>query len=139
MLQVPITDRGSFAVPAIRVLVVAKRSARQARVKALIQMFHLGYIAPEQLQCRLKGLSVPVLVTESSRLRPTRSSDPVTAATKASSSSLAHRIEALDREPAELDERIEELLVASARIFGESPAQATKHDSTGDKLVTHPT
>jgi transposase len=46
------------AVEAIRVLVVAKRSARQARVKALIQMRHLGYSAPEQLRCRLKGLSV---------------------------------------------------------------------------------
>ena len=44
------------AVEAVRVLVVAKRSARQARVKALIQMRHLGYSAPEQLRCRLKGL-----------------------------------------------------------------------------------
>ena len=52
------------AVEAIRVLVVAKRSARQARVKALIQMRHLGYSAPEQLRCRLKGLSVPALVAE---------------------------------------------------------------------------
>ena len=85
------------AVEAIRVLVVAKRSARQARVKALIQMRHLGYTALEQLRCRLKGLSVPALVAEGSRLRPTRSPDPVTAATKASLSSLAHRIEALDR------------------------------------------
>ncbi len=85
------------AVEAIRVLVVAKRSARQARVKALIQMRHLGYSAPEQLRCRLKGLSVPALVAEGAKLRPTRSPDPVTAATKASLSSLAHRIEALDR------------------------------------------
>jgi transposase len=95
------------SVEAIRVLVVAKRSARQARVKALIQMRHLGYSAPDQLRCRLKGLSVPALVAEGSKLRPTRSPDPVTAATKASLSSLARRIEALDRELAELDERIE--------------------------------
>src|SRR6202453_2411158 len=100
------------AVEAIRVLVVAKRSARQARTKALIQMRHLGYTAPEQLRCRMKGLSVPALVAEGSRLRPTRSPDPVTAATKASLSSLAHRIQALDDELAELDERIETLLVA---------------------------
>ena len=33
------------AVEAIRVLVVAKRSARQARVKAIIQMRHLGFTA----------------------------------------------------------------------------------------------
>ena len=119
------------AVEAIRVLAVAKRSARQARVKALIQMRHLGYTAPEQLRCRLKGLSVPALVAEGSRLRPTRSPDPVTAATKASLSSLAHRIEALDRELAELaelDERIEALLVATVpellELFGVGPDTA---------------
>ena len=80
------------AVEAIRVLVVAKRSARQARVKALIQMRHLVFSAPEQLRCRLKGLSVAALVAEGIKLRPTRSPDPVTAATKASLSSLAHPI-----------------------------------------------
>ena len=116
------------AVEAIRVLVVAKRSARQARVKALIQMRHLGYTAPDQLRCRLKGLSVPALVAEGSRLRPTRSPDPVTAATKASLSSLAHRISALDDELAALDERIEALLEATVpdllALFGVGPDTA---------------
>jgi transposase len=110
------------------VLVVAKRSARQARTKALIQMRHLGYTAPEQLRCRLKGLSVSALVAEGSRLRPTRSPDPVTAATKASLSSLAHRIQALDDELAELDARIEALLVATVPelldVFGVGPDTA---------------
>src|ERR1700722_2212831 len=101
------------AVEAIPVLVGAKRSARQARVKALVQMRHLGYSAPEQLRCRLKGLSVPALVAEGKGLRPTRSPDPVTAATKASLSSLAHRISSLDDELAELNERIERLLIAT--------------------------
>ena len=64
------------AVEAIRVLVVAKRSARQARAKALIQMRHLGFTAPEQLRCRLKGISVPALVAEGTKLRPTRSPEP---------------------------------------------------------------
>jgi transposase len=116
------------AVEAIRVLVVAKRSARQARTKALIQMRHLGYTAPEQLRCRLKGLSVPALVAEGTKLRPTRSPDPVTAATKASLSSLAHRIEALDDELAELDARIEPILVATVPdlldLFGVGPDTA---------------
>ena len=116
------------AVEAIRVLVVAKRSARQARVKALIQMRHLGYTAPDQLRCRLKGLSVPALVAEGIKLRPTRSADPVTAATKASLSSLAHRISSLDDELAELDQRIEALLVATVpdllALFGVGPDTA---------------
>ena len=109
-------------------LVVAKRSARQARVKALIQMRRLGYSAPEQLRCRLKGLSVPALVTEAAKLRPGRSPDPVTAATKASLSSLAHRIEALDGELAELEERIDALLVVTVPdlldLFGIGPDTA---------------
>ena len=116
------------AVEAIRVLVVAKRSARQARVKAITQMRHLGYSAPDQLHCRLKGLSVTALVAESARLRPGRSPDPVTAATKASLSSLAHRIQALEVEIAELDEQIESLLVATAPdllgLFGVGPDTA---------------
>jgi transposase len=116
------------AVEAIRVLVVAKRSARQARVKALTQMRHLGYSAPEQLRCRLKGLSVPALVAEGKGLRPTRSPDPVTAATKASLSSLAHRISSLDEELVELDARIEALLVATVPelldLFGVGPDTA---------------
>jgi transposase len=116
------------AVEAIRVLVVAKRSARQAKVKALVQMRHLGYSAPEQLRCRLKGLSVPALVAEGKGLRPSRSPDPVTAATKASLSSLAHRIEALDRELAELDQKIEVLLMATVPdlldLFGVGPDTA---------------
>jgi transposase len=113
------------AVEAIRVLVVAKRSARQARVKALIQMRHLGFTAPDQLRCRFKGLSVPAMVAEGIKLRPTRSADPVTSATKASLSSLAHRISVLDDELAEFDERIEALLVATVPelldLFGLGP------------------
>ena len=116
------------AAEAIRVLVVAKRSARQARVKALIQMRHLGFTAPEQLRCRFKGLSVEAMIAEGIKLRPTRSGDPVTSATKASLSSLAHRISALDDELAELDERIEALLVATVPelldLFGVGPDTA---------------
>ena len=57
-------------VEAIRALVVAKRSARQARVKALVQMRHLGISAPEQLRLPPEGPTVTALVTEAPRLRP---------------------------------------------------------------------
>ncbi len=101
-------------VEAIRVLVVAKRSARSARVRALTQMRHLGISAPDQLRCRLKGLGVDALVREAATFRPGRSSDPVMAATKAALSSLARRIVSLEAEITELDERLAPLLKATA-------------------------
>jgi transposase len=102
------------SIEAIRVLVVAKRSARAARVKALAQMRQLTYSAPDQLQCRLKGLPIPKFVSVAQGLRPTRSADPVTAATKASLSSLAHRVADLEDEIEKLDAMITPLLEATA-------------------------
>ena len=116
------------AVEAIRVLGVAKRSARQARVKALTQVRHLVITAPDELRRRMKGLSVSALVKQGAKLRPSRSADPVTAATKAAISSLAHRIQMLDRELAELEEMITPLLTATApellALFGVGPHTA---------------
>jgi transposase len=102
------------AIEAIRVLVVAKRSARGSRVKALTQMRHLVVTAPDELRGRLTGLTVAALVAEAARLRPARSGDPVMAAHKASLCSLARRVQSLEEEIAELDERIGRLLAATA-------------------------
>jgi len=113
---------------AIRVLVVAKRSARQSRVKALVQMRHLVVSAPEELHQRFKGLKVPALVEMAASLRPDRSPDPVTAATKSSLSSLARRIKSLEVELAALDEQIAALVAAAApellALFGLGPDTA---------------
>jgi transposase len=102
------------AVEAIRVLLVAKRSARQSRVKALVQMRHIVYTAPDQLRSTLKGLGVTRLVLVASGLRSASSSDPVTAATKASLSSLARRVRAIDAEIARLDAMLRPLVAATA-------------------------
>jgi transposase len=102
------------SVEAIRVLVVAKRSARGARIKALTQMRQLTFSAPDQLQSRLKGLPIAQFVAAAQALRPTRSPDAVTAATKASLSSLAHRVAALEDEIADLDAMITPLLQETA-------------------------
>ena len=102
------------AVEAIRVLLVAKRSARQARGKAIMQMRHLGFTAPDQLRCQLKGLSVSALVTEGTKLGPGPACDPVTAATRASLCSLAERARTLESEIAVLDDQIGPLVSATA-------------------------
>jgi len=116
------------ASEALRVLVVAKRSARQARVKALVQMRHLVISAPDELHLRFKGLKVPALIEESAGLRPDRSPDPVTAATKSSLSSLAKRIRFLNAELAALDDQIASLVAAAApellALFGLGPDTA---------------
>jgi transposase len=116
------------AVEAIRVLLVAKRSARQARGKAIMQMRHLGFTAPDQLRCQLKGLSVSGLVTEGTKLGSGPPCDPVTAATKASLCSLAERARTLESEIAALDDRIGPLVSATAPellgLFGVGPDTA---------------
>ena len=56
-------------------------------------MRQLTFAAPDQLQCRIKGLPVPHFIAAAQGLRPTRSADPVVAATKASLSSLAHQLD----------------------------------------------
>jgi transposase len=102
------------SVEAIRVLVVAKRSARGARIKALTQMRQLTFSAPDQLQSRLKGLPIDQFVTAAQGLRPTRSLVAVSAATKAALSSLAHRVSDLEAEIADLDARITPLIEQTA-------------------------
>jgi transposase len=93
-------------VEAIRVLVVAKRSARDARIRAINQMRHLSYTGPDQLASRFKGLSVPDLVSQAAAMRPRRGPDGVVFATKVSLASLGRRVQALEEEIAGLDELI---------------------------------
>jgi len=102
------------AVEAVRVLQVAKRSASQARTKAIVQMRHLVITAPDQLRCSLSGLGIKALVAKAHGLAPRRSADPVTSATKAALSSLAHRVRFLDAEIAELDAYLKPLVEATA-------------------------
>ena len=116
------------AVEAVRALLVAKRSARTARTAALTQMRDLIVSAPDQLRSRLRGLSVHALTAEAARLRPAQKGDPVLIATKASLSSLAHRVQSLDDELAELVAQIEALLLRHCPdllgLFGVGPDTA---------------
>lgn len=101
-------------IEAIRALLVAKRSATRMRTKSLTQMRHLVYSAPDQLSGALKGRSIRELVATAAALRPERSPEPVTAATKAALSSLAHRIQALDAELMRLGTLLSPLVEAAA-------------------------
>jgi transposase len=126
------------AAEAIRTLVVAKRSARQARVKALVQMRHLVVSAPDELHQRCKGLSVAALIDEATSMRPDRSPDPVTAATKSSLSSLAKRIRFLSAELASLDEQIAALVAAAAPALLASDSGLTRRRHSSSRPETTP-
>jgi transposase len=102
------------AVEAIRVLSVARRSAAQARIKALVQMRHLVYTAPDQLRERLKGLSTPQLVVAAAGLRARPAPDPVMAATRTALHSLAGRVRTFDAEIQAIDELLGPLVATTA-------------------------
>jgi transposase len=101
-------------VEAIRALVVAKRSARQARIAALCQMRHLSFTAPDALRERLKGLSSKALWTECAGLRPRPGADVVGYATKMALCALGRRIEALEEETSGIDALLGELVAETA-------------------------
>ena len=102
------------AVEALRVLIVARRSAAQERAKSIVRMRHLGFTAPDELRGRLKGLPVARFVEEAARLRPAASPDTVTTATKAALRFMARRVQALEAELAHLDDQLAPLVEATA-------------------------
>jgi transposase len=97
-------------VEAIRVLLVAKRSARSVRVKTIVQMRHLTFTAPEQLREQLKSDSALMLARHAAGLRPRPDADPVVFATKTALRILGRRVVALDAELEHIDELLDELV-----------------------------
>ena len=106
--------RRDGSVEAIRVLLVARRSAGSARRVAIVQMRHLTYTAPDPLRVALHQLSVPRFVAKAAALRPRREEDEVTAATRTALTVLARRARALEHELEGLDEQLGSLVRTSA-------------------------
>ena len=77
-------------------------------------MRQLSYTGPDQLRCRLKGLSTKDLVAEAAAMRPRVTGDPVAYATKTALASLGRRVQALDEEASHLDETLAELVMTTA-------------------------
>jgi hypothetical protein len=90
-------------------------------------------------QRRFTGLKVPALIKECAALRPARSPDTVTAATKSSLSSLAHRIQFPEVELAALDEQIAALVAAAApELWHSSDSAPTRRPLSSSQLATTP-
>jgi transposase len=112
-------------VEAIRALVVAKRSARSAKIQALNQIRHLSFTAPEELRQRLAGESRQQLAAKAAALRPgsmREGADPVITATKTALRILGRRVLALDEEKARIDALLSTLVTQTApqllAVFG---------------------
>ena len=64
-------------VEEMRVLLVARRSARKQRSETLNQLRHLVFCAPEPIRVRFKDRPKRGLVTEAAAMRPRPGSDPI--------------------------------------------------------------
>ena len=108
----PKTRNGS--VEQIRVLMVARRSAREQRIQTLNQLRHLVFCAPEEIRIRFKDRPKMGLITEAANMRPHKGSDPVTYTTNLVIRNLAKRIKALNTEMAEIDRMLTGLIEDTA-------------------------
>jgi transposase len=101
-------------VEQMRVLLVARRSARSQRIQTLNQMRHLVLTAPEPIRVRFKDRYQRGLVTEAARMRPRPGSDPVIYVTNLVIRNLARRIQHLDTEIKDANQILIKLLESTA-------------------------
>jgi transposase len=97
-------------VEQMRILMVAKRSARSQRIETLNQLRHLVFTGPEQVRSRFKDRYKTGLVSEIAKLRPRTGSDPVLYTTQFTMRGLARRIVMLNTEIKGLDVALTELV-----------------------------
>ncbi len=119
-------------VEAIRVLRIARSSARKDRARALNQLRSLVSTAPEELRGELRDLSACRLVDKAAGFRPNGRTD-VISATKLALRSLARRIRDLDAEIADLDAVLGPLVEATAPDLMTRPGLGP--DTAGALLV----
>jgi transposase len=97
-------------VEAIRALLVARRSGRNARITYLNQIRHLGFTAPDELRERLRDVPVDQLAATAAALRPTPGTDTVVYATKLALATLGRRVLALDADGRRLNSVLDTLV-----------------------------
>jgi len=101
-------------VEAMRALLVAKRSGREARITCLNQIRHLGFTAPDELRERFGSVPRAALAAQAAALRPRPDRGAVLYATKLAMRSLGRRVLSIDDEITPLDAALAELVTATA-------------------------
>lgn len=101
-------------VEAMRALLIAKRSGREARITCLNQLRHLGFSAPDELRERFRDVPRTQLADVAAALRPRLDSDPVTYATKLAMRALARRVLSAVENTDHIDTVLAHLVTATA-------------------------
>jgi len=104
---------GTGPVEAIRVLLVAKRSARSERVRTLNQMRHLVFVAPDDIRARFHELNVYHLTRQVAAMRP-RPGNQVDYVTLMALRELGRRALGLEDEIGRLDDLLEPIVTDHA-------------------------
>ncbi len=129
-LGAPKTRDGN--VEAIRVLRIARTSARRDRTRALNQMRSLVTTAPDELRSQLRHLTIPKLVHTAAGFRPAGRTD-VGSANRLALKTLARRVLELDDEVDTLDAVLAPLVAETAPEMIERLGVGT--DTAGALLV----
>ena len=106
---------------ALRLLLVARRSAVDVRREALVQLRSVIVTAPDRLHDQLRGLPLGQLLERCSRLRRSSTAAPDQLAVRLALRTLARRIEAATGEADELEREILALIRALAPRLLDEP------------------
>ena len=110
-----VTPKGrNGPVEQMRVLLVARRSARRQRNQTLNQLRQLVITGPDEIRARFKDRPKAGLVTEAARMRPRKGNDPVTYTTYVVIRGLARRIRDLNDEMHSIDDALVGLIGETA-------------------------
>jgi transposase len=105
---------GDGNVEALRALIVAHRSGRQARTRCINQLRQLVVCAPTALREQFRASSINTLSRDAARLRPDPAGDQVMYATKLAMRTLASRVLEIGVATARLDSDIARLVQDTA-------------------------
>ena len=94
----------------MRVLLVARRSARDQRIQTLNQIRQLVFTAPGPIRERFVARPQVSMLTEMAKMRPRVSSDPVSYVTLCTIRNLARRIKGLDAETKQIRVKLRSLV-----------------------------
>lgn len=103
-------ELGNGPVEQMRILTVARRSARDQRIQTLNQIRHLVFCAPERIRERFVGRYQVTMLKEMAALRPRPGNDPVGHVTLTTLRDLARRIRHLDAETKRISGQLKTLV-----------------------------